>query len=149
MTYSIINSVFLLAAAVLLVLGLRLRGARRMSRAALLITAVLMIILTIVFDNLMIAVGFVVYGAEQASGLMIGRMPVEDLAYTVFAVAALPALWELLGGRRRRGHAADERLGGSDGGDGPDGSDAPGGPGGHVTGSGDSGTPADGGHHVP
>lgn len=97
MTYTLINLVFLVPALVLAVVGWR---SGRVSRSALALTAIAMIALTIVFDNLMISVGLFTYAEDLISGIMIGAMPVEDLAYTVFAVLALPALWELLGRRR-------------------------------------------------
>lgn len=97
MTYTLINLVFLVPTLVLAVVGWR---SGRVSRSALALTAIVMIALTIVFDNLMIRVGLFTYAEDLISGIMIGAMPVEDLAYTVFAVLALPALWELLGRRR-------------------------------------------------
>ncbi|GEM_PF-101922 len=97
MTYTLINLVFLVPTLVLAVVGWR---SGRVSRSALALTAIVMIALTIVFDNLMISVGLFTYAEDLISGIMIGAMPVEDLAYTVFAVLALPALWELLGRRR-------------------------------------------------
>ncbi|MGW9826526.1 lycopene cyclase domain-containing protein [Brevibacterium pityocampae] len=97
MTYTLINLVFLMPTLVLAVVGWR---SGRVSRSALALTAIVMIALTIVFDNLMIRVGLFTYAEDLISGIMIGAMPVEDLAYTVFAVLALPALWELLGRRR-------------------------------------------------
>ncbi|MYM19384.1 lycopene cyclase domain-containing protein [Brevibacterium sp. 5221] len=99
MTYGLINLAFLLPAAALVTAALR-AGALRWRAAAA--AAALLVALTIVFDNLMIAVGLMVYADAHASGLRIGLMPLEDLAYTVLAAAALPALWELLGRRERR-----------------------------------------------
>lgn len=87
--------------------GLALRTRRsprtprtRLHRAALLLTAIVLLTLTAVFDNIMIGVGLVDYGDAQISGIRLGIMPIEDFAYTVFAVLALPALWTLLGARR-------------------------------------------------
>ena len=79
----------LVPALVLAALGWR---SGRVSRTALALTAVVMIGLTIVFDNLMISVGLFTYAEDLISGIVLGVMPIEDLAYTVFAVLALPAL---------------------------------------------------------
>mgnify|MGYP000921830549 CR=1 FL=1 len=98
MTYWLLNAVFLAAAVVVLVLALRSRRTR-LHRAALLTTAIVLLALTAVFDNIMIGVGLVDYGDAQISGIRLGLMPIEDFAYTVFAVLALPALWTLLGAR--------------------------------------------------
>lgn len=116
MTYTLVNLVFLAVAAGMLVAAIRVsRGSSGVSRAvsnrdtshlsalALLVTAVLLVVLTLVFNNLMIAAGFVDYGHAQTSGIRIGVMPVEDLAYTVFAVLALPALWTILSRTGRAG----------------------------------------------
>lgn len=105
MTYWLLNAVFLSAAVVVLVLALRSRRTRRsphtrLHRTALLLTATVLLTLTAVFDNIMIGVGLVDYGDAQISGIRLGIMPIEDFAYTVFAVLALPALWTLLGARR-------------------------------------------------
>lgn len=54
-----------------------------------------MIPLTIIFDNLCIALDFFYYGTSTTSGLTIGLMPVEDLFYTVVAIILVPALWKL------------------------------------------------------
>lgn len=99
MTYWLLNAVFLAGAIVVLVLALRSRRAR-LHRAALLVTAIVLLTLTAIFDNIMIGVGLVDYGDAQISGIRLGAMPIEDFAYTVFAVLGLPALWTLLGARR-------------------------------------------------
>lgn len=105
MTYWILNAVFLAAAVVVLVLALRSGRRperpgltrRSLSRRALGVTALVLLTLTAVFDNIMIGVGLVDYGDAQISGIRLGIMPIEDFSYTVFAVLALPALWTLLG----------------------------------------------------
>nr|WP_277628042.1 lycopene cyclase domain-containing protein [Arsenicicoccus dermatophilus] len=56
-----------------------------------------LLVLTVVFDNLMIAAGLFDYAPERRSGLLLGRAPVEDLAYPLGVLVLLPALW-----RRRR-----------------------------------------------
>ena len=94
MTYWILNAVFLAAAVVVLVIALR--SGRQLNRWALGATALVLLTLTAVFDNIMIGVGLVDYGDAQISGIRLGIMPIEDFAYTVFAVLALPALWTLL-----------------------------------------------------
>ena len=104
MTYWILNAVFLAAAVVVLIIALRSGrqpeqrrpNQRTLNRRALGATALVLLTLTAVFDNIMIGVGLVDYGDAQISGIRLGIMPIEDFAYTVFAVLALPALWTLL-----------------------------------------------------
>ena len=106
MTYWALNAVFLVPAAAVLVLALMRRtttttaDGRKGVLAALGITAVVLLLLTAVFDNVMIAAGLFWYNPERISGAFIGRAPLEDFAYTVAAVLLLPALWMLLGKRK-------------------------------------------------
>ncbi|MBD8729221.1 lycopene cyclase domain-containing protein [Frigoribacterium sp. CFBP 13707] len=112
MTYWAVNAVFLglvavTAAAALLLHRLRARGrassgARdraEVVRAAGLTTVVLLV-MTAVFDNVMIGVGLVGYDESRISGAKLGVAPLEDFAYSVAALVLLPSVWTLLGGRR-------------------------------------------------
>jgi lycopene cyclase domain-containing protein len=60
------------------------------------VAAVALVILTAVFDNVMISAGLVVYPEGRASGLRIGVAPIEDFAYPVCGAFLLPAVWVLL-----------------------------------------------------
>ena len=97
MTYLLLNTVFLvLAAAVFLVAVRRGRlSRRRIIAAGIALAAVL--VLTAVFDSIMIGVGLVDYDPSRIFGLRIGLAPIEDFAYPVAAALLLPALWALLG----------------------------------------------------
>jgi len=53
-----------------------------------------MLILTAVFDNLIILAGIVDYDATKLMGIYVGVVPIEDFAYTVVAVLLVPALWK-------------------------------------------------------
>ena len=92
------------AAAVLVV-------ARRRTRApvpaALGVALAALLVLTAVFDNVMIAAGLVAYGDVQRLGISVGLVPLEDFTYPIAGVLLLPALWHLLGGSVRRVDAAD------------------------------------------
>lgn len=70
-------------------------GARMVTSAAL--ASAVLILLTAVFDNLMIAVGLFTYEEQVISGLRVGLAPLEDFSYPVAAVILLPALWLLVG----------------------------------------------------
>lgn len=108
MTYLLMSLPFLaLAAGVLLV-------ARRRSSlpvpAALGIALAVLLVMTAVFDNVMIGVGLVAYGDAHRLGAAIGLAPVEDFTYPIAGVLLLPALWHLLGGTV--GTVADPREAG-------------------------------------
>ena len=95
-----------LAAAVRVLAGAvaRRRG-RRIPVAPTLVAAVALVVLTAVFDNVMLAVGVDDYARAHASGLAIGRAPVEDFSYPLATALLLPGVWEL---SRRRQHAEHE-----------------------------------------
>ena len=111
MTYWALNAVFLIPAAAVLILALLRRTApgpgRKGMLAALTITGVVLLVLTAVFDNVMIAAGLFWYNPERISGAFIGRAPLEDFAYALAAVLLLPALWMLLGRHRTSGNTTD------------------------------------------
>lgn len=60
-----------------------------------------LLILTAVFDNVMMMAGFFDYGTEQISGLRLGLMPLEDFLYPIVGALLLSGVWQLLGGSRR------------------------------------------------
>jgi lycopene cyclase domain-containing protein len=63
---------------------------------------VALLLLTAVFDNVIVGTGIVAYDPARILGIRLGVAPIEDLSYTVVAALALPALWVLLGRRRAR-----------------------------------------------
>jgi lycopene cyclase domain-containing protein len=65
------------------------------------IAGVTVLVLTAVFDNVLIAAGMFSYARAHISGLHIGAAPVEDFAYPIAGLILLPSLWSLLRGRRR------------------------------------------------
>lgn len=99
MTYWQVNLVFLAVVAVVLVVWI-VRSSRsriRLPWAAIAATMAVLLVMTAVFDNIMIGVGLVGYDAESISGAFIGIAPLEDFAYAIAAVLLLPAAWSLLG----------------------------------------------------
>jgi lycopene cyclase domain-containing protein len=64
------------------------------------VAAVLLVLLTAVFDNLMIAADLFTYPVENISGLRIGLAPLEDFSYPVCAAFLVPAVFTLLPSRR-------------------------------------------------
>ncbi|WP_345750712.1 lycopene cyclase domain-containing protein [Microbacterium rhizophilus] len=105
MTYLVLCAVFL-AVAIVAALLLRRGAERRPSLAATAIAALALVVLTAVFDNVMIAAGLFAYDDARISGIRIGAAPIEDFAYPLAAVILLPHLWARLRGRARAGEAA-------------------------------------------
>lgn len=52
-----------------------------------------LLLLTAVFDNAIIALGIVGYHTDSILGLFVGRAPIEDFAYPVVALLIIPLLW--------------------------------------------------------
>jgi lycopene cyclase domain-containing protein len=100
MTYWALNAFFLAAVAVVVIVALALRRPPRW--LAVLATGVILLIVTAIFDNVMIGIGLVGYNSRLISGAFIGIAPLEDFAYAVAAVVLLPCLWSLLERRRDR-----------------------------------------------
>ncbi|MDQ1545044.1 MAG: hypothetical protein QOK08_2682, partial [Actinomycetota bacterium] len=68
----------------------------------MLASAAILLIVSAVFDNIMIGIGLVGYDRSLISGVFVGVAPVEDFAYAVAAVVLLPSLWALLARKGNR-----------------------------------------------
>lgn len=104
---------YLLLCAVLLVIALMVRiiaevvARRRGEPIPILPTvlaAVVLVVLTAIFDNVMIQSGLFAYSDAHITGVRIGLAPIEDFSYPIAAAIALPGIWELA---RRREPRAD------------------------------------------
>ena len=95
MSYLILCAGFLLATIVIAAVVRRRENAP--SFAAVAIAAGVVLVLTAVFDNVMIAAGLFAYSDAHISGIRIGAAPIEDFTYPLAAVILLPALWSRLG----------------------------------------------------
>lgn len=99
MIYPLIVVPFVIATVIVTLTTVRRpRFGRRMAASA--VTAVVLMILTAVFDNVMIGLGLVVYPEEMLSGLRIGRAPLEDFSYPLCAAFLVPAVYTLLERRK-------------------------------------------------
>ena len=94
MTYWLLNLAFLAVVAVVAVAALLARRAPRWRSVGL--TAIVLVAMTAVFDNVLVGVGIVAYEPGRISGIRIGVAPIEDFAYAIAAVVLLPSLWSLL-----------------------------------------------------
>ena len=100
MTYLLLNAAFLAAALLVAAVALVRRSLSARFVAAVAVALCLTLLLTAVFDNLMIGAGLFSYNPAHISGLFIGLAPIEDFAYPLAAAILLPALWVLSGGTR-------------------------------------------------
>ena len=113
MTYWAINAAFLSVVAIVAILAtLRVRRGRctgvSVKSIAIAIAMGIVLILTAVFDNVMIGIGLVGYAEAKISGQFVGLAPLEDFAYAVAAVILLPSLWVLLGPRMTERHVSPQ-----------------------------------------
>jgi lycopene cyclase domain-containing protein len=97
-TYWMLNLVFL--GVVALVAITALISGRSPSWRAVGLAAIPLLILTAIFDNILVGTGIVGYDPALISGAKIGVAPLEDFAYTIAALVLLPSLWAPLGNRK-------------------------------------------------
>ena len=67
-----------------------------LSHKPLTVTAAVMLFLTLVFDNLIIASGIVDYDPDKISGIRLGVAPIEDFAYTLVALVLVPSVYNFV-----------------------------------------------------
>jgi lycopene cyclase domain-containing protein len=91
MNYLALNVVFMLIAFVILNVFVRKSPWKLIGW-----TLLAMVLVTLIFDNVIVALGIVDYDTTKISGLVLGLVPIEDLAYTVVSVLAVSAIWHKL-----------------------------------------------------
>jgi lycopene cyclase domain-containing protein len=107
MSYLLLVAGLLAVAIVLRVAGTAAARRRRDGIPTLptVLAGVVLVALTLVFDNIMIAAGLFAYADAHISGLRIGLVPIEDLSYPLALAIALPGVWQLIPRGRRRDEA--------------------------------------------
>jgi lycopene cyclase domain-containing protein len=58
---------------------------------------IILVVLTAVFDNVIIGLDIVGYDPQRILGIYIYKAPVEDFFYALLAVYVVPALWQYYG----------------------------------------------------
>src|SRR5690606_36836817 len=82
----------------------RLRGPERRRRLiAVGGSLVVLLVLTAIFDIVMISAGLVAYDDALTSGIRLGVAPIEDFAYAVAVAVFMPSVWFVLTARPRAG----------------------------------------------
>ena len=115
MTYSLMSLPFLGVAILVFALGAghaHHRGTLGRFLSSWAAATVALLVLTAIFDNVMMAAGFFDYGVDEISGYRFGLMPVEDFFYPIAGALLLSGVWQLLDGTAKVG--ASERGGRSD-----------------------------------
>lgn len=57
---------------------------------------IILIILTLIFDNVILAFHIVDYSQAHILGIFIGKAPIEDFAYPIAAVFITRLIWQLM-----------------------------------------------------
>lgn len=91
-TYLILNVVFM---AIVLSALWRLEALHWNRTMTYLLAALL--VLTAIFDSLLIAIGIFDYNPSKILGLRVGYAPIEDFMYGALAVIIIPSIWNKLG----------------------------------------------------
>lgn len=101
MTYLGLAGLFVLASALVAVVATVRRGLTARWWAVTGLTVAALVVLTVVFDSLMIAADLFRFDEASLVGVRLWNAPVEDLAWAVAAGLLLPSLWELAGRRHK------------------------------------------------
>ena len=96
MTYLFLSGAFLAIAAIAGILMTRKVSGSLFSWTGVAIAGCALFILTAIFDSLMIGFDLFHYEPALISGVFIGLAPIEDFAYPLATILALPPLWALL-----------------------------------------------------
>jgi lycopene cyclase domain-containing protein len=91
MNYLALNVVFMLIAFVILNVIVRKSPWKLIGW-----TLLTMVLVTLIFDNVIVALGIVDYDTDKISGLVLGLVPIEDFAYTIVSVLAVSSIWHLM-----------------------------------------------------
>ena len=95
-TYLVLNIVFLVCIFVLFVQHMK------KPNKSWWITLAVLLVLTAVFDSILIWAGIVGYDTQKILGLYVGKAPVEDFFYALLAVLIVPTLWNLFDPKNRQ-----------------------------------------------
>lgn len=115
-TYALLAVPFLAVAALVAVaagivaarrrgVGGRRGGGRWVGIVSAVVAGAVLLVMTGVFNNVIVGLGIVAYDPALVSGARIGLFPVEDLAYSIGAALLLPSCWVLLERPRARSSA--------------------------------------------
>lgn len=110
MTYALLCLPFVIVAVVLSVVAARRLPppARRRRWQAIGLAGALVLVLTAIFDSIMIAAGLFGYAEGTRLGPAVGLAPIEDFAYPIVTVLMVPAVWTLVRRRRARSGLDDD-----------------------------------------
>lgn len=110
MTYLLMSLPFIGVGVIVFAAGARCahrRGTSHRYLGSWAVATSVLLALTAVFDNVMLAAGFYDYSADGISGLRLGLMPLEDFLYPLVGALLLSGAWQLLNGTEQIGSGSD------------------------------------------
>lgn len=87
-TYLLVNLAFLA-----MIIGLFRMQLRKPTKRWLVMLAILLV-LTAVFDTMIVGFGMVSYDPSKILGVKLGNAPIEDFFYAVLAAVLIPFVWQ-------------------------------------------------------
>ena len=75
------------------------RNMRALNLKPVLLSLAVMLVVSVIFDNVIVGLGIVEYDPVRILGWRLGVAPIEDFGYAIVGAFAIPALWERLGKR--------------------------------------------------
>lgn len=93
-TYLILNFIFIALCVIILWQALR------KPNKTWWITLVALLLLTLVFDNVMLWAGLFEYNTDKLLTIYIGIAPIEDFFYAILAAILIPALWQIFSSKK-------------------------------------------------
>lgn len=113
MSFAVLSLWFMAGSLALLFIALRVRRiSMRRVLPGLAFSLAVLVVLTAVFDNVMIGSGLFDYSQHTLLGFHVGLAPIEDFSYPVSVVMLAPALWWLAGGRPPAGSVKEPAAAG-------------------------------------
>lgn len=103
LTYLLLNLGFLLPVLIALTTWAAIRHRRNqpVPASALALNTIALLMITLIFNNLIIGFGLVDYDATLITGIRLGLIPIEDFAYAIVAAVFVPLVFVALSRGRR------------------------------------------------
>jgi small toxic polypeptide LdrA/B/C/D len=73
------------------------RASRKLSKLTISLLALGTLLVSLVFDNLIVGLKIVAYDPGKILGIRVPIAPIEDFGYTIVGVILVPVLWNFFG----------------------------------------------------
>ncbi|MEN9989129.1 MAG: hypothetical protein RL508_108 [Actinomycetota bacterium] len=97
MNYTYLAVVLFVLIPVFIICG---RASRKLAKSTILFLTGGTLLLSLIFDNLIVGLNIVGYDPSKLLGLRVPLAPIEDFAYSAVAAIMIPVLWQQFGKKR-------------------------------------------------